>query len=266
VHAQAVCVECARITLGSVDGLAALYEPDAAKAVVDHKHWTYTMTERFQNKRVLLTDAAAFMGPAVSELMREEGAHVLADRRDLTKPNGVESLVLEAGHVDVLIANLAAPYTMAYAHEATESDFNDMFERLVLPLHRLVRTVLPQMIERRQGKIVVVGSALALRGTPMRANYAAARGAQLAYVKTVALEAIRHNVHVNAAALAFVENPTYYSADYRNTEDFERRMRDVPIGRLATGREAASLVLYLASPESDFIVGQVIPYSGGFIT
>jgi 2-keto-3-deoxy-L-fuconate dehydrogenase len=224
------------------------------------------MTERFQSKRVLLTDAADFMGPAVSELMREEGAHVLADRRDLTKPNGVESLVLEAGHVDVLIANLAAPYTMAYAHEATENDFNDMFKRLVLPLYRLVRTVLPQMIERRKGKIVVVGSALALRGTPMRANYAAARGAQLAYVKTVALEAIRHNVHVNAAALAFVENPTYYSAEYRNTEDFNRRMRDVPIGRLATGREAASLVLYLASPESDFIFGQVIPYSGGFIT
>jgi 2-keto-3-deoxy-L-fuconate dehydrogenase len=88
-----------------------------------------------------------------------------------------------------------------------------VFERLVLPLHRLIRTVLPQMIERRKGKIV--GSALALRGTPMRANYAAARGAQLAYVKTVSLEAIRHNVHVNAAALAFVENPTYYSAEYR---------------------------------------------------
>jgi hypothetical protein len=128
------------------------------------------MTKRFQNKRVLLTDAAGFMGPAVSELMREEGAHVLADRRDLTVPNGVESLVLEAGHIDILIANLAASYTMAYAHEATESDFNDMFERLALPLHRLVRTVLPQMIERRKGKIVVVGSALALRGTPMLAR------------------------------------------------------------------------------------------------
>jgi 2-keto-3-deoxy-L-fuconate dehydrogenase len=224
------------------------------------------MTKRFQDKRVLLTDAAGFMGPAISELMREEGAHVLADRRDLTKPNAVESLVREAGHVDVLIANLAASYTVAYAHEATESDFIDMFERLVLPLQRLVRTVLPQMIERRKGKIVVVGSASALRGMPMRANAAAARGAQLAYVKTVALEAIRHSVHVNATALAFVDNPTYYPAEYQNTEDFRQRMRDVPVGRLSTGREAASLVLYLASPESDFIVGQVIPYSGGFVT
>lgn len=224
------------------------------------------MKDRFTGARVLVTDAAEFMGPAVSEMMREEGASVIADTRDLTKEGAVEALVEEAGRVDVLIANLAAPYTLASAEVATESDLAHMLDRLMFPLQRLVRAVLPQMIERRGGKIVVVGSALALRGAALRANYAAARGAQLAYVKTVGLEAIKHNVHVNATAQAYVENPTYYPLSYQSTEDFKERMKQLPIGRLSTGPEAASLVLYLASQDSNFIVGQVFPYAGGFVT
>lgn len=224
------------------------------------------MKDRFTGRRVLVTDAAEFMGPAVSEMMREEGAEVFADTSDLTKVGAVEALVKEVGRIDVLIANLAAPYTIASAHESTEPDLAHMLDRLMFPLQRLVRAVLPQMIERRAGKIVVVGSALALRGAVMRANYAAARGAQLAYVKTVGLEAIAHNVHVNATAQAYVENPTYYPPAYQATDDFKERMKQLPIGRLSTGREAASLVLYLASEDSNFIVGQVFPYAGGFVT
>ena len=223
------------------------------------------MMQRFDGKRVVVTDADEFMGPAVSKMLREEGAQVLADTRDLTQPDAAHALIEQAGRVDVLIANLAGNYTMAPAHEATESDLSYMLARFVFPLQRLFRAVLPQMIERRQGKIVVVGSALGLRGTVLRANYCAARAAQLGLVRAAGLEAIQHNVHINATAQAFVENPTYYPPEYKSTDDFVERMKMLPAGRLSTGADAASLVLYLASGQSDFFVGQVVPYSGGFV-
>lgn len=223
------------------------------------------MATRFEGQRVLVTDAAEFMGPGVCAMFAEEGASVIAEKRDLTRAGAVEVAVEEAGHIDILIANLAVPYIIAAAHEAEEENLSEALNRLVLPLQRLVRRVLPQMMERRRGKIVVVGSASALRGIPMRSCYAAARGAQLAFVKTVALEAIQYNVHVNATAHAYIENPTYYPLEYQQTEDFKQRMQLLPIGRLATPREGASVVLYLASLEADFMVGQVIPCAGGFV-
>ena len=222
------------------------------------------MASRFTGKRVLVTEAAAFMGPAVCKAFREEGADVLGDERDLGSASAVADALSEAGPVDVLVVNLGAPYTPRAVHESDPDDLQEMFRRLVLPMHALVRGVLPGMMQRRKGKIVVVGSASALRGMPLRATYAAARGAQLAYVKTVALEAIEHNVHVNATAHAFIENPTYYSAQYQATEEFRQRLQQVPIGRLATGREGASPILYLASDDADFMVGQVIACAGGF--
>lgn len=140
-----------------------------------------------------------------------------------------------------------------------------MLDRLVRPLHRLTRAVLPQMMERRSGKIVVVGSASALRGSAGRAAYAAARGAQHAYVRAVGVEVASRGVNVNATGQSFVENHTYFPPEYRTTEDFRRRLAEVPAGRLSTGREAAQFLLFLAGPESDFFFGQVFPYAGGWV-
>lgn len=222
------------------------------------------MTGRFDGKRVLVTECQSNIGPTLVSAFEAEGATVIADRRDYTEPGAIEDLLHSAGDLDAIAANFAAPYTAALAHEATEDDFVLMHEHMVMPLFRLMRAVLPGMYARRRGKIVVMGSAFGLKGVPMRANYCAARGAQLAYVRAVGLEAIRHGVNVNATAQTFVDNPTYYSAEYQQTEEFKARLQQLPIGRLSTQAELASLVLFLAGPDSSFFVGQVVPYSGGW--
>ena len=135
---------------------------------------------------------------------------------------------------------------------------------MVHPLHRLVRAVMPQMIERRQGKIIVMGSVSALRGMPNWSAYSAARGAQLAYVQAVGVEAASKNVQVNALAQGFVENPSYFPPEYVETPELQERLKSVPAGRLATAREDALFVLFLAGDESDFFVGQVFPFAGGW--
>lgn len=221
---------------------------------------------RLQGRRVVITQISAFMGEDLVKLFSAEGAEVVADDRDLTVDGAVEDLIDEAGHVDVLVANLAAeqPRTSVLATDPTT--FEAMYRAMVFPLHRLVRAVLPQMIERKRGKIVVMGSAAGLRGMPNYSAYGSARGAQLAYVQDVGTEVAPHNVQVNAVAQTFVENPTYFPPSYQATAEFKERIKGAPLGRLAHGWESAALALFLAGDESDFFVGQNFPFSGGWVT
>lgn len=224
------------------------------------------MTDRLKGKRVVLTQASTFMGPAITEVFTEEGAEVIGDDRDLTVPEAAQNLIDEAGHVDILVANLAAVNPKTSVIETTDQRWSEMFDVMVHPLHRLTRAVLPQMLERRQGKIVVMGSATGLRGMTNWSAYSAARGAQLAFVQAVGVEVAPSNVQINALAQSFVENPSYFAPDYIQTDEFKERLKGVPAGRLATAREDALFVLFLASNESDFFVGQVFPFAGGWVT
>ncbi len=221
---------------------------------------------RLQDKRVLVTRAQEFMGPATVELFREEGAEVVADERDLRPAQASAEAVGDAGELDVLVVNLAGPNRYGTPTVELDDDaFGEAFELMVYPLHRLVRAALPQMTGRGRGKIVVFGSAVPLRGMARLAAYTAARGAQSAYVRSVGVEAARHNVQVNLIAQNWVENPTYYPPELQEHPKFRANLEaQVPIGRLATAREDAAFALFLASDESDFFVGQSIPFSGGW--
>lgn len=224
------------------------------------------MAERLTNKRVLVTQCDDFMGPITTEVFREEGAEVIADNRDLTQTGACEAAVSEAGDIDVLIANLASPtFSGVDTTDLGDDDFRTAFQMMVEPLHRLSRAVLPQMIARKQGKIVVYGSASALRGMKTLAAYSAARGAQLGYVQSVGVEVAPHNIQVNLIAQNYVESEDYYPSELMNKPSFVKSLqRQVPAGRLGTKREDAYFAVFLASDESGFFAGQGIPFAGGW--
>ncbi|MGR8919162.1 MAG: SDR family oxidoreductase [Gammaproteobacteria bacterium] len=225
------------------------------------------MGRRLDGKRVLLTQAQDFMGPVTVEVFEEEGATVIADTRDLTVSGACEAAVAEAGQVDVLVANLASPsFTGIAATELSDEDFATPYRMMVEPLHRLTRAVLPQMIERGAGKIVVYGSATALRGMKTIGAYAAARGAQLGYVQSVGVEVAPHNVQVNLIAQNYVESEDYYPDELLQKESFVRSLkRQVPAGRLGRKREDAAFAAFLAGDDSGFFVGQGFPFAGGWV-
>ncbi|MEQ8483038.1 MAG: SDR family oxidoreductase [Pseudomonadales bacterium] len=222
---------------------------------------------RLAGRRVVVTQADDYMGPATVALFQSEGADVVADTRDLTQPGACEALIAEAGRVDVLIANLAAPnHSGRTVAEVDDPIWAEVFDVMVHPLHRLTRAVLPQMRERHRGKIVVYGSAVALKGMRTLCAYSAARAAQVGYVQSVGVEVAPDNVQVNLIAQNYVENPVYYPPELRQNERFQASLkRQVPLGRLATAEEDARFALFLAGNESDFFVGQAIPFSGGWV-
>jgi NAD(P)-dependent dehydrogenase (short-subunit alcohol dehydrogenase family) len=224
------------------------------------------ISTRLDGKRVLLTQANDFMGPALIEVFGRLGAEVIADNRTLADdPALPAAIVAEAGQVDVLLVHLALPAPSTPAGEIGEAEWREVFAHLVDPMPRLVAAVLPQMLARGQGRILVMGSAAALRGQKRTGSYSAARGAQLAYVQAVGLELAPQGIQLNAIAQNFVANPTYYGPEVQANPRFQDRLkRDVPLGRLVSAEEDALFAAYLCSDAAACFVGQVFPVSGGW--
>ncbi|MEH6797886.1 MAG: SDR family oxidoreductase [Halopseudomonas sabulinigri] len=216
-------------------------------------------------KRILLTQANAFMGPSLQSMLQACGAEVIADNRDFLDPRAPGQLIKEAGEIDALLLNLGIPAPSTPASEVEDDEWGLLFRHMVDPLPRFARALLPGMIERQRGKILLMGSASALRGMKRASSYSAARGAQLAWVQAVGAEMANKGIQVNAIAQNFVDNPTYFPADIQANPAFQARLqREVPLGRLVSAEEDASFAAYLCSDAANCFVGQIFPVCGGW--
>ena len=216
-------------------------------------------------KRVLVTQCADFMGPALCEVLAEQGAEVVRSERALSEPGDAEAVVRDAGGIDVLVANLALKAPSTPVDAVDDAEWREVFAALVDPLPRLVRAAVPGMRQRGGGRILVIGSASALRGMKRASTYSAARGAQLAYVQATGVELAPLKIQVNAIAQNFVDNPTYFPPAVQANPRFQERLaREVPLGRLVTAHEDAMFAAYLCSDAAGCFVGQVFPVCGGW--
>jgi 2-keto-3-deoxy-L-fuconate dehydrogenase len=216
-------------------------------------------------QRILVTQAGDFMGPAICRFLAARGAEVVADARALRAPEAAREAVEAAGALDALVINLALPAPSTRLGEVDEAEWREAFQVMVDPLPRLVRAAIPGMIKRGGGRIVVMGSASALRGMKRASTYSAARGAQLAFVQAAGVELAPDNIQINAIAQNFVDNVTYFPPETQANPRFQERVRrEVPLGRLVSAEEDASLVAYLCSKAARCFVGQVFPLSGGW--
>jgi len=222
---------------------------------------------RLEGKRVLITQVDDYMGPAIRDLFTAEAAAVQTWDGAVPDGDALSNACNQVGEIDVLVANLAHDPCNTPVAEIADDNWYSLFDALVHPLMRLVRHYAPQFAERGHGKIVAVTSAAPLRGIPGSTAYCAARGAQNSFIRASGLEFAQHNVQINAIAQNYVSNPAYYPDELVETERFRKHLqRNVPIRRVARPDETAELALFLASNNSDFIVGQVVPFSGGWVT
>ena len=216
-------------------------------------------------RRILVTQTEDFMGPAICAGLAARGATVLGSAEAPTDPELPARLAATHGAVDVLVLNLAIPAPGTPALEVGAAEWRAAFAWLVDPLPRFLQAFAPAMVARGQGKILLLGSASALRGMKRASTYSAARGAQLAWVQAVGVELAPQGVQVNAIAQNFVDNPTYFPESVQQNPRFvERLAREVPLGRLVRAEEDVALVAYLCSAAADCFVGQVFPVSGGW--
>jgi len=207
------------------------------------------------------------MGPAITALFQAEGAELICKQGPVPGQGSLEDYATGCNDIDILIANLAHDPCNSPVTSILDADWQALFDAMVHPLMVLIRHFAPIMATRGHGKIIAITSAAPLRGIPGSTAYCAARGAQNAFIRACGLEFAAENVQINAIAQNYVSNPVYYPEELVSSERFQTHLkRNVPIGRVAKAEEQAELALFLASDHSDFFVGQIFPFAGGWVT
>lgn len=230
------------------------------------------MTTDFDDKVVFVTSADRHMGPTLVEHFRDLGASVIGDTHDYTADDPtIDEIVADAGRIDILIAQFAGPERLSPASELemdpttfTDEDFSAFLDEMTWPMLRFVRAVLPQMIDRQEGKIVGILSGSVIRPMGMHL-YSAARAAATTFLQSVGKDVAQHNIQVNGIAPAFHESDFYFTDEMMDEEYRESLESQIPAGRLGTEKEGAELVEALAGRPSDFMAGNIIPWAGGWI-
>lgn len=246
------------------------------------------MTESALEGRVILvTNVAHFVGLPAAKALAAQGAIVhchdasfavdekrraFADAHPALRTTAaqspadiVESVVSAESRIDVLVNNDAFPAIRAPVDKAKVAELRAGLESLLIFPFMLCQVVVPLMKQRRSGKLLFVTSAAPLRGIPNYSMYAAGRGAANALAVCLARELAPHNIQVNALAPNYVESPTYFPPELlADPETLKKITANVPLGRLAQPEEAGAVVAFLASPQSDFITGLVLPFAGGW--
>lgn len=139
----------------------------------------------------------------------------------------------------------------------SEADFNGVVQTSLNGMFNVSKSVLTHMIRKRYGRIINMTSISGLKGMAGQVNYSAAKGGIIAATKSLAREVAKRNITVNAVAPGFIESEMTVDVDPELVKNL------VPMQRMGTSEEVASLVQFLASPDASYITGEVINISGG---
>jgi 3-oxoacyl-[acyl-carrier protein] reductase len=199
----------------------------------------------------------------VATVAQEIGAAALPVVADMRKRQDVERAVAAAishfGRIDVLVNN-AGIYPNSPFLELAEEEWDDVFDTNVKGVYLLSQAVAKQMIEFGiQGRIINISSGASISGRPGGAHYCSSKVAINMLTKVMAIELTPLGITVNAIAPGLIEVP-----DADLNEDYVNAIvAGIPAGRIGQPADIARAVLFLASPDSDFISGSIFFVDGG---
>ncbi len=212
---------------------------------------------------VFLGDINEDAGQTAAEQIRTEGGSADFLRMDVTDPESIESFKQQTyaskGHVDIVV-NVAGWGKIEPFIKNTPDFWKRVVDLNFMAPVLVTRAFLDQMIERKEGKIVVIASDAGRVGSMGETVYAGAKGGAIAFVKSLARELARFNINVNAVCPGPTDTPLLRAVPEKHQEAF---IRATPLGRLAKPSELADAVLFFSSDRSSFVTGQVLSVSGG---
>jgi 3-oxoacyl-[acyl-carrier protein] reductase len=243
-----------------------------------------------ERRVALVGDAGFYVGPPLARLLAERGHDlVLGDPaeglveeleqlgvsveavtgvRDLSDPSSatrlVEAGLARFGHIDAAAAASGRVVTGRFLRSSVE-DLQSVMRGCIEAPYHFLRAVVPPMVERGEGQVLVITSASAVRPTPGAPLYSAARAGGTMLARNVADEVVGKGVQVNAVGTNFMDFPEFLRAS--RAEDAEGRARveaQVPMGRLGTLEEFAHFCMPFLDGTSRFTTGQFVAFAGGW--
>ena len=242
---------------------------------------------RLKNKNILVTAAAQGIGKATALAFAKEGANVIAtdinseklldlekennkirvQTLDSTNKNQVEEFSKTIDKIDVLF------HAVGFVHhgtilDCTSEEFYNSMNVNVYSAYLMSATLLPKMISNKKGNIIIISSAASnVKGAPNRFIYGTTKAALNGFVKAIAVDYVKEGIRCNAILPGTVQTPSLEDR-VSMAKDPEQAKKDFiarqAMGRLGQPEEIASLAVYLASDESEFVTGVLYLIDGGW--
>ena len=247
---------------------------------------------RLKNKIAIVTGAGTGIGRAIALALVREGARVaLVGRRkelldavaneavgsplvlaaDVSKQSDIDRVLSETsaqfGGLNVLVNN-AGILHIGTAEEISEQQWDETFNINVRGLWLFSRSALPHMRRAGGGSIINVASVLGINGARKRSAYAPSKGAVVLLTKCMAIDYGHENIRVNALCPSFVETDLTAEVIRKASDPSAVRKERIsvhPLGRLGQPEDMAGLAVFLASDESSWMTGAVLPVDGGYL-
>jgi 3-oxoacyl-[acyl-carrier protein] reductase len=243
---------------------------------------------RLENKKALITGAYRGIGKVIADLFIAEGAEVwgldyktpedLSNRvdeakgklhwltADLSELAGVEGIidnaVKESGGFDILVNNAGITKDNLSFRMSLE-EWQKVLDINLSAAFLVARTVGRDMIRKRTGSIINMASVVGIHGNGGQANYSASKAGLIGVTKSLAMETASRGVRVNAVAPGYIATDMTAGLPDKVKEMF---IEKIPLKRMGTPQDVATAVLFLASDDSVYITGQVLPVDGGMFT
>ncbi len=245
-----------------------------------------------EGRTAVITGSTRGIGRAIAERMAEHGARVVISSRkadacddvahaintkfgeeraiaiaaSISRKDDLQHLVDETvrrlGRIDILVCNAASNPYYGPLSGIADDQFRKILENNVISNHWLSQMVLPQMVARRDGVIVIVSSIGGLRGSSVIGAYNVSKAADFQLARNLAVEYGPHNVRINCIAPGLIKTD-FARALWEDPERLEKVNNVVPLRRIGEPDEIAGAAVFLASAAGSFVTGQAIVVDGG---
>lgn len=244
---------------------------------------------RLSGKTALVTGSSSGIGRAIALRFAREGADIAINGRDEKKIAGVvkeaesigrralgiranvgsfaesrtmvERVQKEFGHLDILVCSAGVFHHTPFL-KLSDEEWNEVLTVDLTGLFNCARVAIPQMAERKWGRVVFITATTGIRALPELAHICAAKHGAHGLAKSLAAEFAPAGVTVNVIAPGLVDTPILGNFSEEALKEFKRH---VPIGRIGHPDELAEAALYFASEESAYVTGQILNMSGGTV-
>ena len=242
-------------------------------------------------KVAIITGSSRGIGRAIAEAMAEQGVRVVISSRkaeacreaadainarhpgaaiavpaSISSKEELQNLVDETrrqfGRIDVLVCNAASNPYYGPMGGISDEQFRKILDNNVIANHWLIQMVAPEMIERREGSIIIVSSIGGLKGSPVIGAYNISKAADFQLARNLAQEFGPHQVRVNCIAPGLIRTD-FARALWENPQTLKMVTASTPLQRIGEPEEIAGAAVFLASRASTYMTGQAIVVDGG---